>query len=63
MFLLVFLLYDDGIEKEIDMNGITEIFRKMIQESWMPKAILDKKYKLYEHVEIAFLALLAMAED
>jgi hypothetical protein len=45
------------------MTGITELFRKMIQENWIPKAVLNKQYKMFGHVEIAFLALLALAED
>ena len=45
------------------MNTITEFFRKMIQENWIPKAATDPKYKMNSHVGIAWDALLAMAED
>ena len=45
------------------MLTITEFFRKMVYEGWIPLAATDKHYKMYAHVKIALDALLALADD
>ena len=45
------------------MNGITELFKKVVYEGWYPKAWLDEKYKMYSSIKFVLEAMLAMAED
>lgn len=45
------------------MNAITEFFRKIVQDNWIPKAATDPKYKMNEHVGVALAALLALVDE
>jgi hypothetical protein len=45
------------------MSGKLELFFKMVYESWIPKAMIDKKYKMNSSVQFVIDALVAMSDD
>ena len=45
------------------IDGILSMFYDIVYRNWYPKALLDKKYKMYASTQFVIDALIAMSED